>query len=97
KEYQPKGNPVKVQCHDFIDPELGRALPYGVYDVTRNEGWVSVGSDHDTAAFAVETIRRWWYSVGRTSYKSAKRLLICADGGGSNGSRVRLWKVELAQ
>ncbi len=81
--------------HDFLIPELGRATPYGVYDMARNRGWVSVGMDHDTAAFAVETIRRWWRSMGRAAYPEAERLLITADAGGSNGARVRLWKLEL--
>ena len=81
--------------HDFPDPELGRATPYGIYDLGRNNGWVSVGMDHDTAEFAVETIRRWWRSMGKPAYPQAKRLLITADAGGSNGARLRLWKVEL--
>ena len=81
--------------HDFVDPELGRATPYGIYDLGRNSGWVSVGMDHDTAEFAVETIRRWWRMMGRPAYPEATRLLITADAGGSNGSRLRLWKVEL--
>ncbi len=95
KELRPKGDPAKVRVHDFAIPELGRAAPYGVYDIGSNTGWVSVGVDHDTSAFAVETIRRWWYSMGRPVYPKAKQLLITADCGGSNGSRVRLWKVEL--
>jgi transposase len=95
RELRPKGDPEKVRVHDFAVPELGRANPYGIYDVGRNEGWVSVGMDHDTAEFAVETIRRWWRTMGRKSYPEATRLLITADGGGSNGSRVRLWKYEL--
>ena len=81
--------------HDFVIPELGRVAPYGVYDLASNSGWVSVGVDHDTASFAVETIRRWWYAMGQEKYPLAERLLITADGGGSNGSRVRLWKLEL--
>ena len=93
--WRPKGEPVKVRVHDFIIPELGRVAPYGVYDLAQNTGWVSVGVDHDTASFAVETIRRWWQSTGLEKYPQAQRLLITADGGGSNGSRVRLWKVEL--
>lgn len=93
--WRPKGKPTKVRVHDFIIPELGRASPYGVYDVALNAGWVSVGIDHDTASFAVETIRRWWQAVGLEKYPLARQLLITADGGGSNGSRVRLWKVEL--
>lgn len=95
REWQPKGQPVPVRVHDFIIPELGRANPYGVYDLQHNQGWVSVGTDHDTAAFAVATIRRWWLGMGSALYPEAKRLLITADGGGSNGSRVRLWKTEL--
>ncbi len=95
RSYRPKGEPEKVRVHDFIIPELGRANPYGVYDVANNVGWVSVGTDHDTAAFAVETIRRWWKSMGAALYPQARCLQITADGGGSNGSRVRLWKVEL--
>jgi transposase len=95
QELRPKGNPELVRVHDFVDPELGRAAPYGIYDLGRNSGWVSVGMDHDTAEFAVETIRRWWRSMGQPSYPSATRLLITADAGGSNGSRLRLWKLEL--
>ena len=95
KELRPKGDPEKVRVHDFVIPELGRAAPYGVYDVGSNTGWVSVGVDHDTAMFAVETIRRWWYGMGRETYPKAKQILITADSGGSNGSRLRLWKVEL--
>lgn len=95
REWQPHKNPEKVQVHDFPDKELGKAIPYGVYDLTNNRGWVSVGSDHDTAAFAVETIRRWWYQMGQETYPAATQLLITADGGGSNGSRTRLWKIHL--
>ena len=95
REMRPKGQPEKVRVHDFVDPELGRATPYGIYDLGRNSGWVSVGMDHDTAEFAVETIRRWWRTMGRPTYPEATRLLITADAGGSNGSRLRLWKVEL--
>lgn len=91
----PKGKPEQVKVHDFVDKELGRANPYGVYDVGSNTGWVSVGTDHDTASFAVETIRRWWGTMGRQCYPAASELMITADGGGSNGSRVRLWKMEL--
>lgn len=94
---RPKGEPEKVRVHDFIIPELGRAAPYGVYDVTENAGWVSVGIDHDTSSFAVESIRRWWHSMGRDRYPKAKRLLITADSGGSNGYRIRLWKLELQE
>ena len=96
REYQPKRSPVPTNVHDFMDKELGKAIPYGVYDVTSNTGWVSVGTDHDTAAFAVATLRRWRQSTGQRRYPDADRLLICADGGGSNGYRVRAWKVELA-
>jgi transposase len=95
RELRPKGQPELVRVHDFVDPDLGRATPYGVYDLGRNSGWVSVGMDHDTAEFAVETIRRWWRSMGRPAYPHANRLLITADAGGSNGSRLRLWKIEL--
>ncbi len=95
QEWRPKRNPEKVRVHDFVIPELGRVSPYGVYDLAQNTGWVSVGVDHDTASFAVETIRRWWQAMGQEKYPRAERLLITADGGGSNGSRVRLWKLEL--
>jgi transposase len=95
QDWRPKGRPTKVQVHDFAIPDLGRVAPYGVYDVAENAGWVSVGVDHDTASFAVETIRRWWHAVGTEKYTQASRLLITADGGGSNGSRVCLWKLEL--
>ena len=95
RELRPRGEPEQVRVHDFIDPELGRVSPYGVYDVGQNEAWVNVGTDHDTAAFAVESIRRWWWTMGKPLYATAKRLLITADGGGSNGYRVRLWKLEL--
>jgi transposase len=95
KELRPKGKPEPVRVHDFVDPERGRATPYGVYDLGRNHGWISVGMDHDTAEFAVETIRRWWRSMGQPAYPGATRLLITADAGGSNGSRLRLWKVAL--
>ena len=95
RELRPKGDPEKVRTHDFVDPELGRASPYGVYDLMNNQAWVSVGIDHDTGAFAVATIRRWWAEMGAPSFPQAKALLITADGGGSNGSRLRLWKVEL--
>ena len=93
--WRPEGKPESVKVHDFIDKELGRANPYGVYDVASNTGWVSVGTDHDTASFAVETIRCWWNTMGRQRYPAATELMITADGGGSNGSRVRLWKFEL--
>jgi hypothetical protein len=95
REWRPQGTPEDVRVHDFVIPELGRVSPYGVYDLAANAGWVSVGIDHDTAAFAVATIRRWWLGAGRARYPGARRLLITADGGGSNGSRVRLWKWEL--
>lgn len=95
REWHPQGMPPSVKVHDFADSELGRAVPYGVYDLAGNSAWVSVGVDHDTSSFAVETIRRWWYSMGSERYPDAKRLFITADGGGSNGSRVRLWKLEL--
>jgi hypothetical protein len=95
REWHPKGSAPRVKVHDFINKELGKAIPYGVYDVAQNYGWVNVGRDHDTAAFAVESIRRWWRGLGQSNYPQAKRLLICADGGGSNGYRVRLWKKEL--
>lgn len=96
-EYQPAGQPERVQVHDFPDKTLGKAIPYGIYDVSANTGWVSVGVDHDTSAFAVQTLRRWWNTVGRDRYPNADRLLICADGGGSNGYRIRAWKIELAK
>jgi len=96
REWQPRGEPERVNVHDFPDPTVGKAIPYGVYDVAANTGWVSVGRDHDTASFAVATLRSWWTTVGRPAYPTAKRLLICADSGGSNGARLRLWKVELA-
>jgi hypothetical protein len=99
REWQPQGQPEKVRVHDFEirQPENGKVAPYGVYDLGRNAGWVSVGVDHDTAEFAVESIRRWWRWMGRRSYPQATRLLITADSGGSNGARVRLWKWELQQ
>ncbi|HKO84372.1 MAG TPA: ISAzo13 family transposase, partial [Actinomycetota bacterium] len=96
-EWQPTGEPDQVTVHDFPDPTLGKAIPYGVYDVGANRGWVGVGTDHDTAAFAVATLRRWWQQIGSLAYPKADRLLICADAGGSNGYRVRAWKTELAQ
>ena len=95
REWRPAGKPEQVRVHDFVIPELGRATPFGVYDLTHNVGWVNVGVDHDTAVFAVESIRRWWYGMGQAAYPEAHQLLITADGGGSNGARVRLWKVEL--
>jgi hypothetical protein len=95
QEWQKKKTPIKVRVHDFVDPALGKAAPYGVYDLAANQGWVSVGIDHDTAEFAVESIRRWWRQMGKPIYPKATRLLITADCGGSNGYRVRLWKVAL--
>jgi hypothetical protein len=95
RAWRPKGAPEEVRVHDFLIKELGRAVPYGIYDLAANAGWVSVGMDHDTAEFAVQTIRRWWYEIGRIRYPDARHLVITADGGGSNGSRVRLWKREL--
>lgn len=95
RTWRPAGMPEPVKVHDFIDRRLGRAVPYGVYDITNNVGWVSVGTDHDTASFAVGAIRRWWRTMGKKRHPAAKRLLISADGGGSNGYRVRLWKIEL--
>jgi len=95
REWRPKGTPEKVRVYDFPDKELGKVTPYGVYDVAGHQGWVSVGTDHDTAEFAMETIRRWWYQMGSRAYPEAQELLILADGGGSNGSRTRLWKVAL--
>ena len=95
REWRPRGSPELVRVHDFIIPELGRAVPYGVYDIAANAGWVSVGMSADTAEFAIGTIRRWWDEVGRIRYPGTKYLTITADGGGSNGSRVRLWKREL--
>ena len=97
REWRPQGHPEEVRVYDFPIAGLGRATPYGIYDVGQNTGWVNVGIDHNTAAFAVESIRRWWHSVGQSQYPEAKRLLISADSGGSNGSRVRLWKWELQQ
>ena len=95
QQWRPQGQPEGVRVHDFIDKKLGKAIPYGVYDLAANTGWVSVGIDHDTSDFAVETIRRWWQHLGRKRYPQAKELLITADGGGSNGCRSRLWKVAL--
>jgi transposase len=95
REWQPKGQPERVRTHDFIDKDLGKAIPYGIFDLARNEGYVSVGVTHDTPEFAVAALRRWWAEVGRPTYSRAKRLLITADCGGSNGHRVRAWKAEL--
>ena len=97
REWRPKDEPEPVRVHDFIIPANGKAVPYGVYDLARNEGWVSVGIDHDTASFAVHAIRQWWKRMGRRAYPDTTALLITADAGGSNGSRVRLWKWELQQ
>jgi hypothetical protein len=96
KDYRPKGSPAPVRTHDFMDKELGKAIPYGVYDVAANAGWVNVGTDHDTAAFAVESVRRWWKAMGQAAYPGARRLLVTADAGGSNSYRTRAWKAELA-
>lgn len=95
REWRPVGKPDEVRVHDFLDKQLGKAIPYGVYDITENQGWVSVGIDHDTAHFAAEAIRRWWKKMGAQRHPHARELLITADGGGSNGSRCRLWKVAL--
>jgi hypothetical protein len=97
REYRQRGRPVEVRVHDFADKELGKAIPYGVYDLANNEGWVSVGITHDTAEFAAATIRRWWYKMGRARFPQANELMITADSGGSNGARTRLWKVALQQ
>ena len=96
-EWEKKGNPRRVNTYDFVDKELGKVAPYGVYDIAQNKGWVNVGISSDTAEFAVESIRRWWHSMGKTIYTHSKQLLITADGGGSNGSRVRLWKIKLQE
>jgi hypothetical protein len=95
RELRPKGQPEPVRVHDFVIPELGKAVPYGIYDIADNVGWVNLGISHDTAVFSVESIRRWWYELGTTRYPTATRLLITADCGGSNGVRLRLWKREL--
>jgi hypothetical protein len=95
KEWSPKGQPEPVRAHDFVDKKLGKVNPYGVYDPTTNVGWVSVGVDHDTAEFTVQSLHRWWEKMGRVRYPKARELLVTADGGGSNGSRIRLWKVTL--
>jgi len=97
REFRPKGKPTETNCHDFPSQAEGKAIPYGVYDVTNNQGWVAVGTSHDTAEFAVATIEGWWNSVGRQLYPTATKLLIAADSGGSNGARTRLWKLELAK
>src|SRR5450432_3794108 len=95
RELRPKGQPEPVRVHDFVIPELGKAVPYGIYDIADNVGWVNLGISHDTAVFSVESIRRWWYELGAARYPTATRLLITADCGGSNGVRLRLWKREL--
>jgi hypothetical protein len=95
REWQPKGCPEQVEVYDFGGPKRTKAIPDGIYDIGKNMGWVNVGTDHDTATFEVASIRRWWFGMGRLLYPNATELLICADGGGSNGYRVRLWKVEL--
>ena len=95
REWHPKGEPEQVKVHDFVDETLGKVIPYGVYDVTKDMGWVSVGTDHDTAEFATRAIERWWKKMGSVAYPDARALMITADGGGSNGSRSRLWKVTL--
>lgn len=97
REWEPEGQPVAVNVHDFPDDAVGKAIPYGIYDIAQNSGWVSVGQDHDTASFAVEALRAWWRGEGSSRYGHAQRLLISADCGGSNGNRSRLWKTELAQ
>jgi len=97
REWSPKGSPTRVRTHDFQDPEMGKAIPYGVYDLTANEGWVSVGIDHDTARFATATLKRWWQRMGSRMYPHANELLVTADSGGSNSSRSRLWKVALQE
>ncbi|MBA2301133.1 MAG: ISAzo13 family transposase [Acidobacteria bacterium] len=95
RERRPAGDPERVLVHDFVIPEFGRAIPYGVYDIGQNVGWVNVGIDHDTASFAVESIRRWWQHMGQSRYPTATRLLVTADAGGSHGPRIRLWRVEM--
>jgi len=97
REWRPEGSPEPVNVHDFKDKKLGKVTPYGVYNVGANTGWVSVGTDHDTAGFAVQAIRTWWRKAGQAAYPRARRLLVCADGGGSSGYRTRLWKAELAR
>jgi Rhodopirellula transposase DDE domain len=97
REWQPKGTPEEVRVHDFKDKQLGKAIPYGVYDLASNEGWVSVGLTHDTARFAAASIRRWWSEMGAARFPRARKLMITADGGGSNSSRNRLWKVALQE
>ena len=94
REWRPTGDPQQVKVYDFLDPALGKANPYGVYDVSTDTGWIAVGTDHDTSAFAVNTIRSWWNAIGKDTYPGATRLLISADGGGSNGYRTRAWKTD---
>jgi hypothetical protein len=96
-EWRPAGRPERVNVHDFPSDAIGKAIPYGIYDLGANAGWVSVGTDHDTSAFAVAMLRRWWRADGSARYPAARRLLICADSGGSNAARARAWKVELAR
>lgn len=95
QQWQPQGQPVEVNVHDFPDPQMDKAIPYGIYDIGRNMGWISVGQDHGTASFAVASLRRWWQAIGYPTYPQAKQLLISADSGGSNGYRLCLWKLEL--
>jgi hypothetical protein len=97
RQWRPAGNPAKVRDHDFPGPDQGKAIPYGIYDLAADSGWVNVGTDHDTAAFAVESIRRWWHAQGKADYPAARRLLVTADAGGSNGYRTRAWKAGLAE
>lgn len=97
QEWQPQGEPVSVKVYDFVDKALGKAIPYGVYDLSHNQGWVTVGIDHDTAELAIEAIRQWWQQMGKALYRDATELLITADCGGSNSYRARLWKWELQQ
>ncbi len=96
REWRPEGDPEQVNVHDFMDRQLGKAIPYGVCDIGANTGWVSVGTDHETAAFAVNALRSWWNAVGKSAYPDARHLLITADSGGANGNRRRAWKTELA-
>jgi len=97
REWQPKGRPEAVNVHDFLSQGVGKAIPYGLYDISRNRGWVNIGTDHDTPAFAVQGLRRWWQGEGSSLYPGARQLLLCADGGGSNGYQSRCWKAELAR
>ena len=97
QEWHPTGEPKPVKTHDFPDKQLGKAIPYGIYDLSQNQGWVNVGIDHDTAEFAVESIRRWWEQLGKAHYRRSQHLLITADCGGSNGYRNRLWKLKLQE